>query len=180
VKVITIAEGRVPWARRVKPCSSAAWACGTSRATAASRDGSVGVMEVRRGHVERRPASGRSSSRQLEALARCRGSERVIPTGEHQIISEPTASGHGRGQMNRVIRAKRVPIRERGGLADEPIGDLQPNVALPVRVELAHEPSVLTSRQVSRTSTSSECPARLDVRDRRRRHGGCVADLLSH
>ncbi len=81
--------------------------------------------------------------------------------------------------MNRVIRPERIPIRESGGGADELAGDLQPYVSLPVRIELAHETSVLTSRQVARTSASRECRARFDVRDRRRRHDRRVADLLS-
>ena len=79
--------------------------------------------------------------------------------------------------MNRIVGPERVPIRERNGLPDEPVGDLQPHVSLPVRVELGDETPMLTDRQVACASTSRECRACLDVRDRRGRHENGLAHL---
>jgi hypothetical protein len=81
--------------------------------------------------------------------------------------------------MNGIVGAEMVPISERGGLSDQPIAHLQPDVARPVGIQLADEMPVLAGRKVAGPSPSRKGGSGLDVCGGRRGHDRRFGDVLS-
>jgi hypothetical protein len=72
-----------------------------------------------------------------------------------------------------------VPIGERDGFSDQPIAHLQPDVARPVRIQLADEMPVLARRKIAGPSPPGKGRSGLDVGDGRGGHDDRFVDVLS-